>query len=390
MSLCQYAALTRLAARIALGITVSIGYLQWAQNAIAKNSECILLLKKKVRATEALDYRAIVKATRTLLSLCSRELMADDSYGSYGSHLADLAWGLVRTGETAEAALVADRCLQLKSDDHLSCMIVKGAALFEMKRFTDAKQMLQRSLKEPALTELDEANKKLARTILAKIPQSAQAPNAPHNQSAGNRQYGTGFVVRAEGLIITNFHVTRDCRQVETLDGKQLSSIASSPELDISLLQARGELQKKVAIFRNSEPALGEPVTAFGFPLTGLLSKAGNVTTGIVSADTGFRDNSSQFQITAPVQPGNSGGPLLDQYGNVIGVVVSKLDAAKVSDLTGDIPQNVNFGIKGAEAIKFMQRNGVSPVIEPAKEPLKTEEIASRAKSIALQLVCLR
>jgi S1-C subfamily serine protease len=135
---------------------------------------------------------------------------------------------------------------------------------------------------------------------------------------------------------------------------------------------------------------IGEQVVAFGFPLTGLLSSSGNVTTGVVSAGSGLRDNPVNFQISAPVQPGNSGGPLFDQYGNVIGIVVSKLDAAKVSGLTGDIPQNVNFAIKVDGAIKFLQQNGVSPVIGSVKEPLRNEEIAFRAKSIALQLVCLQ
>jgi serine protease Do len=101
-----------------------------------------------------------------------------------------------------------------------------------------------------------------------------------------------------------------------------------------------------------------------------------------------LRDSPVNFQISAPVQPGNSGGPLLDQFGDVIGIVVSKLDAVKISGLTGDIPQNVNFAIKASEVVQFLSRNAVTPIIGKAKEPLKTEAIASRAQSIATQLVC--
>jgi S1-C subfamily serine protease len=385
MSLARSAVLTPLVASMALVITAS---LDSGRHAVARSSECTLLLKEKVRALEAFDNRAVIKVTRDLLGVCQRELMMDESYGG---NLADLALGLLRVGETSEAALVAERCLQLKLDNHLSCMVMKGAALFEMKKLADAKQTLQRALMEPALTEVDEAAKKFARDVLAKIPQqSLQTPNAPHKPSAETRRYGTGFVVSADGSVITNFHVSGNCRRVESLDGKQLTNIGSSRELDLALLRAGGELQKKVAAFRNSEPAMGEAVLVFGFPLTGLLSKSGNVTSGIVSADAGLGDNPIQLQISAPVQPGNSGGPLFDQYGNIIGIVVSKLDAAKVSGLTGDIPQNVNFAIKGSEVIKFLRRNGVSPVIQHVQEPLRNEEIAFKAKSIALQLVCVR
>ena len=63
------------------------------------------------------------------------------------------------------------------------------------------------------------------------------------------------------------------------------------------------------------------------------------------------------------MQPGNSGGPLLDRQGNVVGVVVAKLNAAQVAAHTGDIPQNVNFAIKGGEALDFLRRAGMTPAV---------------------------
>src|SRR6266478_224338 len=89
-------------------------------------------------------------------------------------------------------------------------------------------------------------------------------------------------------------------------------------------------------------PRVGESVVAVGFPLTGLLSSDPIVTTGIISALSGLRNDRRRIQITAPVQPGNSGGPLLGENGSVVGVVVGKLDALKMVKVTGDIPQNVN------------------------------------------------
>ena len=84
-----------------------------------------------------------------------------------------------------------------------------------------------------------------------------------------------------------------------------------------------------------------------------------NMTSGSVSSASGLGGDARYLQITAPVQKGNSGGPLLDSSGAVVGIVVSKLDAMAVARATGDIPQNVNFAIKSAIARKFLSRNSI-------------------------------
>ena len=98
----------------------------------------------------------------------------------------------------------------------------------------------------------------------------------------------------------------------------------------------------------------------YGFPLTGALASGGNVTTGIVTALAGLADDSRFLQVSALVQPGNSGGPLLDRNGTVVGVIVSKLNALSVASVTGDIPQNVNFAIKASVAAAFLDAQGVA------------------------------
>jgi len=105
----------------------------------------------------------------------------------------------------------------------------------------------------------------------------------------------------------------------------------------------------------------GEGVVTYGFPLAGLLSSGPTLTTGEISALAGLADNQRQYQISAPVQPGNSGGPLLDMGGNVVGVIVSKLNAQRIAARTGDIPQNVNFAVRGTEALEFLRGAGVQP-----------------------------
>ena len=74
----------------------------------------------------------------------------------------------------------------------------------------------------------------------------------------------------------------------------------------------------------------------------------------------GLRNDSQMLQISAPVQPGNSGGPLLDQSGQIIGVIVAKLDVAKTMPITGDVAQNINFAIKSSSALNFLETNGVT------------------------------
>jgi S1-C subfamily serine protease len=71
--------------------------------------------------------------------------------------------------------------------------------------------------------------------------------------------------------------------------------------------------------------------------------------------------------VSAPVQPGNSGGPLLDRQGNVVGVIVAKLNAAHVAARIGDIPQNVNFAVKGARRWKFLRRAGMNPTVAESR-----------------------
>ena len=111
---------------------------------------------------------------------------------------------------------------------------------------------------------------------------------------------------------------------------------------DLALLQTSVLQEKTVAVFAQSPARLNSDITVVGYPLSGLLGGL-NVTRGSVSSLKGLRGDGVQMQISAPVQPGNSGGPVVSGSGAIVGVVVSKLNARRVADETGDIPQNVNF-----------------------------------------------
>ncbi len=176
---------------------------------------------------------------------------------------------------------------------------------------------------------------------------------------------GTGFVV-AEGRVLTNNHVVAECSRLvlRNAAGRRLPGRVSATDRrrDLAVLTVPAEIGPALTFRDAPLVRRGEGVVTYGFPLSGLLSSEPTLTTGNINALAGLRDNPTNFQISAPVQPGNSGGPLLDSQANVIGVIVSKLNAARIAELTGgDIPQNVNFAVKGAEALAFLRANGVQP-----------------------------
>ncbi|QIG50578.1 trypsin-like peptidase domain-containing protein [Nordella sp. HKS 07] len=128
-------------------------------------------------------------------------------------------------------------------------------------------------------------------------------------------------MISAEGDIVTNAHVVSECSRPVIVFGQHPPSsarvLARDQSNDLAIL--KGDLKPPRLATLRIGAKIGETVGAFGYPLVGLLSTSGNYTVGNVSAMTGVGDNTRYLQFSAPVQPGNSGGPVLDQSGNVIG-----------------------------------------------------------------------
>ena len=201
---------------------------------------------------------------------------------------------------------------------------------------------------------------------------------------------GTAFAI-APGLLITNQHVIDGCGDIDLIapDGRRPAELVDSvQQIDLALLRVYG-LRGGIASLRFSNAVqLGEPITVFGFPLSGSLSSTGNFTSGIVSSLRGFKDAAGEIQITAPIQPGNSGGPVLDSSGAVIGVVVSGLAARRTSQNSIQVPQNVNFAIAPDVLADFLKKNKVElPDIQQAAA-LNTTEIAKLAQGFTYRVEC--
>ncbi len=153
--------------------------------------------------------------------------------------------------------------------------------------------------------------------------------------------YGSGFFITASGYFISNYHVVKDAKRVElkTSSGlKEAQVIRVDKQNDLALLKVEGKYNElKIS---TSPPSLADEVLAMGFPMPTLQGFSPKVTKGIISSLSGMGDDIRYYQIDAAIQPGNSGGPLLDSNGVVVGVNTSKLNDLYVIESNNTIPQN--------------------------------------------------
>ncbi|MFL6790232.1 MAG: S1C family serine protease [Bradyrhizobium sp.] len=229
------------------------------------------------------------------------------------------------------------------------------------------------------------------------LPAPKPAAAAPAKSSKTVGKTGTGFVISKSGHVITNQHVVDGCIGdiLGNLSGEaplKLRLVSSDETNDLALLQAPSAF-KEVAVIRANAPQTGDGIVAIGYPYHGLLTSDFTVTTGIVSSLSGLFNDTRHLQISAAVQPGNSGGPLLDFGGAVVGVVAAKLDGIKIARATGNIPENINFAIKTGAVRDFLD-NSVVPYetadarLELNKKDLKTADIAKNARAFTLLISC--
>jgi S1-C subfamily serine protease len=200
---------------------------------------------------------------------------------------------------------------------------------------------------------------------------------------------GTGVAVGA-GSVLTASHVVNKCSAVEAIfDGKRYPATVKAQDIknDLGLLEVQAlPIQKAINLRRNA--VNGESVMAAGYPLSGLLSSDLIVTTGIVNSLAGLANDPSQIQVSAQVSPGNSGGGLLDKSGNLVGIVVSKLDVIRAAAVTGDMAQNVNFAVKPEVVRMFLDANGVRMNASDASIRLEGEDLAQRAREFTVKVEC--
>ena len=165
---------------------------------------------------------------------------------------------------------------------------------------------------------------------------------------------GTGFYIN-NNTIISNYHVVRTCNYISIGKEERLVVNTTDQVNDITVLESKKKSDTYLRL--SSNPKLGNNIFAAGYPYNDIL-KNFNFTSGNVSSLMGPGSNISEFQFTAPVQPGNSGGPILNSKGGVVGITVSGL-GAKFAELADTLPQNINFGIKVGVLKDILTEQGI-------------------------------
>jgi len=192
------------------------------------------------------------------------------------------------------------------------------------------------------------------------------------------RTSGSGIFIN-KGTILTNFHVVENFQKItiafqdKVIPGKV---IKFDDKLDIALIEidSNSITNSQRLSFANYDIAIGKPVYACGFPLLTTMGKELKITSGIISSLTGFNDDNKYLQTTAPIDPGNSGGPLIDENGNIIGIVSAKHSAGT----------NVGYALK----IKFLIKENFIPKATTNKSAMSVQQIYNKSKNTLCIIKC--
>jgi TPR repeat protein len=199
---------------------------------------------------------------------------------------------------------------------------------------------------------------------------------------------GSAFFITEDGFLITSEHVVRDATQIRLVTSAGMISakvVKADSANDLALLKAEGKFSA-LPVVASRSVKLGGTVATVGFPNIGLQGFAPKLSKGEIASLSGAVDDARYFQISVPVQPGNSGGALVDGRGNVVGVVSAKLSARAALKTSGMLPENVNYAIKSSYLLSFLE--SVPEVSAKLKEPYtkeqKFEDVVKSAEQVAV------
>ncbi len=205
----------------------------------------------------------------------------------------------------------------------------------------------------------------------------------------GSSFSGSGFAVDPSH-VLTNFHVIDGAQKVEIANDKMSAPaeiVFSDPRNDIAMLRVDRTLAAAARFRDPAEVHLGEDIMVLGFPLQGLLGSGPQATAGNISALCGIGNDTGVVQFSAPIASGNSGGPILDQSGLVVGIVHASLNVDRIRE-GGSNAENINFGVKGALVRAFLGTVGIEPQLGAAGIARGRAEIVREARTYIYRIKC--
>jgi hypothetical protein len=207
-------------------------------------------------------------------------------------------------------------------------------------------------------------------------------------RDASPRESGTGFFITQDGFLLTAAHVVNGANQIRLVTSAGLLTVRLvklDAANDLALLKADGQFSP-LPIASSRAVKLGSTAATVGFPNTGMQGFAPKLAKGEIASLTGPQDDPRYFQVSVPLQPGNSGGALVDERGNVVGIVSAKLDAATALATTGALPENVNYAIKSSFLLSFLESAPeVSAKLKEANaKDRKFEDVVQSAQKAAV------
>jgi serine protease Do len=199
---------------------------------------------------------------------------------------------------------------------------------------------------------------------------------------------GSGFMVSTRGHVLTNAHVVVSCGNIRVGKNRPARLVAVQNGEDLALLQVAGLGAERVPNFARSEVLLGEDIAVFGYPLRPILSEQLSMTTGIVSSLRGLGGDPGYIQISASLQPGNSGGPVIDLKGRVVGIATSVLNVSRNARRPESAYAPINFAIRHERMVRFLRAQGVEPRMASPTDALTKTDLAIQAATYTLPITC--
>jgi len=276
-------------------------------------------------------------------------------------------------------------------DDIMAYALFNLAAVQGCEEARNNRALLKTKMSQNQIAEAQRLSIQLLAKIESTTNDKATEPDDIGQVRNQIKSTGTGFVINTNAHIVTNYHVISDCKRIEIINSKinSRAKVLFSDEInDLAVLKSNIPVDSYAFLRGGRGIRVGEDITTVGYPLGTFLGESVKVTTGNISAVTGFDNDIGIMQITAPIQLGNSGGPVLDMSGNVVGVVSAKINEMAVVKETGTLLQNINLAIKSQTLQASLDTHQIDYKMKNSDTKLETADIAEAAQEYTIRVTC--